>query len=284
MLRKTLALSLLILLAINVHPALACDPNEDCSTCLASAFGHCIQEGNDPRCEVRKAACQNGISVPNPSVRSPGDVQNCLANLSGCPAQILARIGYDAVRPILDNYIAYLQNQAGNNLFPIDESIIGAIQQFYTIDLHAVRYATNINTIHGANVTIGNTIYFVRNMNFGDPNDLWTLAHELEHVVQYANRGGVEPFLAEYVLKGGGSLLKGGNSIYMHDNIDLESAANAKANQVRAAINYQPNQPPPGTGTCQTNYVGCRMSVIVPIGSPCFCPTQTGNIQGVVVQ
>jgi Domain of unknown function (DUF4157) len=49
-------------------------------------------------------------------------------------------------------------------------------------------------------VTIGNTIYFVRGMNFGDPNDGWTLFHELEHVVQYANRGGVEPFLSEYVL------------------------------------------------------------------------------------
>jgi Domain of unknown function (DUF4157) len=190
-----------------------------------------------------------------------------------CPAQILARIGYDAVRPILDSYIASLQNQAGSNLFPIDESIIGAIQQFYSVDLHAVRYATNINTIHGANVTIGNTIYFVRNMNFGDPNDLWTLSHELEHVVQYATRGGIEPFLAEYVLKAGGSILRGGNSIYMHDNIDLESAANAKANQVKAAIIYQPYQPAPdGGSTCQTNYGACGMSVIVPIGSPCFCP------------
>ena len=90
-------------------------------------------------------------------------------------------------------------------------------------------------------------------------------------------------FLAEYVLKAGGSILRGGNSIYMHDNIDLESAANAKANQVMAAINYQPYQPPSGGGgTCQTNYFACRMSIIVPIGSPCFCPTQTGNVQGVV--
>ena len=80
-------------------------------------------------------------------------------------------------------------------------------------------------------MTIGNTIYFVRGMNFGDPNDGWTLFHELEHVVQYANRGGVEPFLSEYVLKAAGSILRGGNSIDMHDNIDLENAANAKANQ-----------------------------------------------------
>jgi hypothetical protein len=164
--------------------------------------------------------------------------------MNGCPAQILATIGYDTVRPILENYIAYLRKQAWSNLYPIDGSIIGAMQRFYSVDLHAVRYATNINTIHGANITIGNTIYFTRNMNFGDRNDEWTLSHELEHVVQYANRGGVQPFLAEYVLKAGGSILRGGNSIYMHDNIDLESAANAKANQVMAAINYyQPYQP-----------------------------------------
>ena len=91
-------------------------------------------------------------------------------------------------------------------------------------------------------MTIGNTIYFVRGMNFGDPNDGWTLFHELEHVVQYANRGGVEPFLSEYVLKAAGSILRGGNSIDMHDNIDLENAANAKANQVaNAGLGAQAN-------------------------------------------
>ena len=80
-----------------------------------------------------------------------------------------------------------------------------------------MRYATGINTIYGANVTIVNTIYFVRTMDFGDPNYAWTLYHELEHVVQDANRGGVEPFMAGYVLKAGGSILRGGNSIDMHD-------------------------------------------------------------------
>jgi predicted NBD/HSP70 family sugar kinase len=79
-------------------------------------------------------------------------------------------------------------------------------------------------------------------MNFGDPNDGWTLFHELEHVVQYANRGGVEPFLSEYVLKAAGSILRGGNSIDMHDNIDLENAANAQANQVaNAGLGAQAN-------------------------------------------
>ena len=97
-----------------------------------------------------------GITVPQ--------MQQCVANLSACPAQILARIGYQTVRPIVDQYIGFLQNQAGNNVYRLDESLISQIQPYYSVDLHAVRYATGINTIHGANVTIGNTIYFVKGM------------------------------------------------------------------------------------------------------------------------
>ena len=170
-----------------------------------------------------------GLSAPQ--------IQQCISNLSACPAQIIARLGYQTVRPIVDQYIGFLQNQAGNNVYWLDPSVIAPIQRFYSVDLRQVRYAVGINTIHGQNITIGNTVYFVRGMNFNDPNDAWTLHHELEHVVQYANRGGVEPFLSEYILKAGGSILRGGNSIDLHDNIDLENAANAKANQVAAAAN-----------------------------------------------
>jgi hypothetical protein len=48
----------------------ACDPNEDCSTCLASAVGHCIEHGNDPACELRKAACH--APVGGPVLTGPG--------------------------------------------------------------------------------------------------------------------------------------------------------------------------------------------------------------------
>jgi Domain of unknown function (DUF4157) len=138
--------------------------------------------------------------------------------------------------PIVDQYIGFLQNQAGNNVYRLSDSIIRPIQPFYSVDLHNIRYAAGINTINGENITIVNTIYFVRGMNFSDPNDAWTLYHELAHAAKYANRGGVEPFLAEYVLKAGGSVLRGGKLIDIHDNIDLENAANAKANQVMNAV------------------------------------------------
>jgi hypothetical protein len=223
-----------------------------------------------------------GITVPQ--------IQQCIANLSGCPAQILARIGYQTIRPIVDQYIGFLQNQAGNNVYQLDDSLISEIQPYYSVDLHGVRYATGINTIHGANVTIGNTVYFVKGMDFSDPNDAWTLFHELEHVVQYANRGGVEPFLSEYVLKAGGSILRGGNSIDIHDNIDLENAANAKANQVaNAGVASQPDvvapaimPTPPVGGICRTPVMVCLLPVAGPVGIGCYCGTAYGPVNGVV--
>jgi hypothetical protein len=43
--------------------AYACDPNEECNRCLASAFGHCITHGNDPICETRKGVCQQCANI-----------------------------------------------------------------------------------------------------------------------------------------------------------------------------------------------------------------------------
>ena len=288
-----------------ITPVYACDPNEECNRCLASAFGHCITHGNDPICEARKAACQ----VAPPVVNTPGSpfapggvlgqggpggismpqVYSCLGDLGHCPQQVLAGLSYNLIRPILDTYIGFLQNQAGNNVYHLDDNLIAQIQQFYSVDLRNVLYATNINTIHGANVTIGNTIYFVKQMDFNDPNDGWTLYHELEHVVQYANRGGVDPFLAEYVLKATGSVLRGGNSIDMHDNIDLENAANAKANQVAGsgigsiAVNQGgvPTQPHVG-GICRTFVVVCPLAFLGTVGTPCWCPTSNGPATGII--
>jgi hypothetical protein len=244
-----------LLSTVAASGVLACDPNESCNRCLASAFGHCITQGNDPICEARKAACRN---LPPPVVNMPGSpfgqggpfqqggpggltvpqIQQCIANISGCAPQIVARLGYESVRPIVDNYIRFLQGQAGTVL-SFDESFISSIQQFYPIDLHNIRYAVNINTIHGANITIGNMIFFVGNIDLTDVDDKALVYHELEHAVQYVNRGGVEPFLAEYILKSGGSILHGGNSIDMHDNIDLEHDAIQKASYVSSQVDGQ---------------------------------------------
>jgi hypothetical protein len=46
-----------ILFLFSIALANACDPNEDCTTCLASWMGYCQERGIDPTCEARKLAC-----------------------------------------------------------------------------------------------------------------------------------------------------------------------------------------------------------------------------------
>ena len=239
--------ALLLAIGLSGRPAVA-DCNDDCSRCIPRPFGGCIGHITDPACV---AACRNKIpeppappSIPIPPIVTPQDIQKCISNLNGCPAYVAAKVTYTAVQPIVDQYISYLQQQA-KNVSALDDRLIRAIQPYYSVDLHTVRYAININTIHGQNITIGNTVYFVKIMNFTNTTDAWLLYHELEHVVQYANRGGVQPFLSEYILKAGGSILQGGNSVDIHNNIDLEHAANAKANQVIAAVGPEIPPPPP---------------------------------------
>ena len=161
--------------------AFACDPNEECNRCLASAFGHCISAATAHMRKKKglpgRASCREYTWIalrPREGRYSravlrgypPPQIQQCIANLSACPGQIIARIGYQTIRPIIDHYIEFLQNQAGNNLYRLDQSMISQIQGFYSIDLHQIRYAMGINTIHGQNITIGNTVYFVRSMDF----------------------------------------------------------------------------------------------------------------------
>jgi hypothetical protein len=174
---KAYVLSLTISIALGAHSARACDPNEECNRCLASAFGHCITNGNDPICEARKLACQRAPVIVNTpgSPLAPGgplgeggpgglsvpQIQQCIADLSACPGQIIARLGYQTVAPIVDGYIGFLNSQVGSNVYGLDDDFIASIQQYYPIDLPSVRYTTNINTLHGMNITIGNVMYFV---------------------------------------------------------------------------------------------------------------------------
>jgi hypothetical protein len=158
-------------------------------------------------------------------------IEDCLGNMGHCPGEILARIGYQVLRPIADNYINLLMSQANGKWQSLDSSVIKKIDRFYSVDLRQVRYATHIDTIHGSAITIGNNIFFPDDLDLDDKDDLELMYHELEHVVQYSNRGGVEPFLTEYVLKSGGKILEK-QSFDVHDLVDLEAAAISKARQV----------------------------------------------------
>jgi Protein of unknown function (DUF1036) len=80
------------------------------------------------------------------------------------------------------------------------------------------------------------------NLNPYGHDDAHLLFHEMEHSVQYAARGGIEPFLSEYVTKSiGGIIAKENFNIHtdvndIHDNIDIESAAINKSNEVSQAV------------------------------------------------
>jgi Domain of unknown function (DUF4157) len=236
-------ITLAIILCVSCR-ANACNPNEECSKCIASAFGHCIQHGNDPVCEARKAACRVAppiVDIPGsplaPSPLTPETVQHCVANPGHCPAELLARVTYQYIRPIVELYISYLMNQANGHWQSLGSHFIDEIQRFYSVDLRQVRFATGINTVHGQAITIGNNVFFPYDLDLSSDSDAALMYHELEHVVQYANRGGVEPFLAEYVLKSGGEILAR-RSFNVHDNVDLEHAAIDKASEVSKRVLY----------------------------------------------
>jgi hypothetical protein len=143
-------------------------------------------------------------------------------------------------------------------------------------------------------------IYFAKDMDLDDPVDVEAAYHELEHVVQYARHGGVEPFLAEYILKTGGRILRGGNSIDMHDNIDLEHDAIAKARQVATAVtNGSPASNQPSTPTfniptappsmtvgniCRTQWISCYLPSFGLVGQTCYCGSPNGPLNGAVSQ
>ena len=302
---------LVFALTLSGAPAIACDPNENCNRCLVSAFGRCQMRGNDPVCEARKVACR--VPAVGPVIVAPGtplgrggpgipgvasgeDLKNCVADPGRCPADLLARGGYALARPIVDNYIMNLRNQASGRWISIPHHITAVVQSQYPgINLNAVHYAQGIDTGHGDAITIGYEIFFPNQLNLSDAEDLELLFHELEHVVQYARRGGIDPFLGEYLAKGLGQIISR-RTLNIHDYIDLEQAASAKAAVVyrfyqaaaSAAGQYgQPWQPPvqppyqtPTSQLCVTPAGACSKPPS-PIGMSCACPTGYGWVNGI---
>jgi len=280
-------------LSSNLHAQ--CNPNEDCNRCLVSAFNRCIQRGNDPVCEARKATCRAtgggvgspagpggpfgpggplGPGGPQPPI-GPQQVQQCLANIAQCPQNILG----SSVRPIVEAYKQSLIAQV-RQWYRLDPATIAKIQPFYSIDLNSIEFAYGINTVHGAHITFGNRIFFTQTLDMNAPADLHLMYHELEHSVQYQNRGGESAFIAEYVLKAAGQIVAT-RSFNVHDFIDLEGAAESKANQVSAAVDQGGGQtaggqtvggyPPPPARQCLTPQGWCWVDPMMQAGGQCFC-------------
>lgn len=301
--RMLVASALLALLSPSVQAQ--CNPNEDCNRCLVSAFGRCQHRGNDPVCETRKLACQRaggglgspagpggpfgpggpgGPGGPQPPI-GPQQVQQCLANLAQCPPVLMV----SSVRPIVEAYKQHLISQV-RQWYRLDPRTIAKIQPFYSVDLNSIEFAYGINTVHGAHITFGNRIFFTQTLNMLAPADLHLMYHELEHSVQYQNRGGESAFIGEYILKAAGQILAT-RSFNVHDFIDLESAAESKANQVSAAVDGSAAQGPTGHGNnvsqaarqCVTLQGWCLVPPFMQPGAGCVCnngPMQTfGYVQ-----
>jgi hypothetical protein len=84
---RLLVATALTLVIAGVSPVEACDPNESCNRCLVSAFGRCVQSGNDAICEARKKACQ---AVP-PVFNTPGSPFGPGSALQGGPNSEIRR-------------------------------------------------------------------------------------------------------------------------------------------------------------------------------------------------
>jgi Domain of unknown function (DUF4157) len=235
-----------------------------------------------------------GPGGPGVGPVSGQDLRACIANPAACPAVVLGSTVYSQLAPIIDQYIQFLENQGNGRWQGIPDQIKAVIaSQYPPINLDRVRYAENINTVHGAAITIGYDIFIPRNIDLTDGTDRNLIFHELEHVVQYQLRGGVRPFLAEYLAKIPWLVINR-RSFSIHDFIDIEQAAIAKSNIVSQYFDtygtqqqtsypnqQQPPPPPPQAAfTCVTQVGACQMQVPIWSGMSCFCSGPAGNFQG----
>lgn len=94
-----------------------------------------------------------------------------------------------------------------------------------------MRYAEEIDTVHGQSITIGDEIFIADTVDLSTQAGQKHMLHELEHVQQYRRKGGVDAFLSEYLLHGAGKIVEQ-RSLSIHDNINMERDAIAKANNV----------------------------------------------------
>jgi Domain of unknown function (DUF4157) len=240
--------------ALDQHKAIACDPNEGCGD--VCAFGVCA---HDYACESRKAACHvpwvGPAIVDTPgSPLAPGgplgkggpglgpvsaeDLKKCLKDPSSCGSVVIGDVTFSAIQPIVSQYISYLDHQADGKRKSLPEAVITKLQPYYPeINLRDIRYAENIDTVHGSNMTVEKEIFFTQSISFTTVTDSGLLAHELQHSVQYENRGGREGFLAEYLAKGAGQIIAK-KSFSVHDDIDFERDAIAKATAVMASFGW----------------------------------------------
>jgi hypothetical protein len=242
---KGIALSVLCVAALllfgRAPVAVQCDPNEECHKCMVSnPFGGCILYGNDPECEIRKAACQRGIPVPPPpTIPNPVDqLSACIRDPQHCPEHIIRANPIAVGQPIVRGYIDDLRRQAGGRWRSLPDEFIGEFaSQYPQINLARVRYANNIDTKHGQSMTLCYEVFLAETFDDSERSSLQHMLHELYHTVQCVNRGGVGPFVDEYLLHGAGTIVQTGR-LDVHDDIDHERDAESRARSIIGAFGW----------------------------------------------
>jgi len=165
--------------------------------------------------------------------------------------QISTYLGQGLTPPIVREYFTYLENQGNGRWKALPDRLQYILTPKYDkVILSEVRYAENIDTIHGQAITVGNNIYFPQSINLNNPTDIPWLLHELEHVSQYNAHGGKEAFVVKYLVNGALQIGRNG-SINIHDAINLERDAENKAIRIQEQVSRewtaQPVQPQPQT-------------------------------------
>jgi hypothetical protein len=222
-------------------------------------MGGCALITRSGICEAQRAACKVPVvsALLNAGTTPPGsagvfgsgglevgpisaeDLGSCLKDRNACASTITANFAYGVVAPIADQYISHLQHQAEGKWQKLPDILIGVIAGKYPgIDLHDIRYATEIDTIHGDHITLGNDIYFADKMDIWNVGGICILAHQLQHAAQAQAHGGVRPLLAEHIAKAAGSIIEK-KSVNTHYDVDLEADAIAKSSEVIALYGWK---------------------------------------------
>lgn len=161
---------------------------------------------------------------------------DCAREPTDCPDQMLDGQLAPLVWEAVWSYKAYLFNQAGDRWMSLPTWFVTAAQPYYPgLDLTRVRYAEGIETVHGNHITWGEHILFVTPMNLGTYEDVHMMLHELEHVLQYQEAGGEQPFLARYLTDSFHAVVETG-SLDVHGLLGLEQAAEAAAEGLAAVV------------------------------------------------
>lgn len=163
---------------------------------------------------------------------APQSWTNCVARVDRCVDKELRRFAYRSMSPVIERYKRHLEYDARGKWKSLPNWVMSVASSHYpNINLRNIRYAENVNTIHGAAITWESNIYFPISINLNSRNDLHWMLHEIEHSSQYAGRGGYKNFLSQYLLKSAGQVIERG-SFDVHDFIGPEREANSKANSV----------------------------------------------------